>query len=327
MQLIIGFKIRNSALALLLVFGLMVRFTSSVQAQGEKKVESRTAHYMRHGRLVARIPLTFPGPGGGYTMAHVPVKEISKYGDTVSVMHAFLLDFGTANEGNFFPPDTMKASSGYSPFELDAGAGHLIHLELVPSAAHPEYKSLDSTYFGTLGYAFFNKFVTTIDFEDNTMSLYTLYSTVEIGERDTLTLQLNYLDDAVLTYCHCHFPTVWLDGEAPPFKPGHVHVSLATPQSVIYWTSLDVKTKKLLEKEFARDSLTGRKPKPGISVATFRVGGKNIASRAPHRLVEDYPPVFKDLSVSVLGTLATDVLRTFKGMIFDPTGKRLLLVR
>ena len=289
--------------------------------------ETRAEHYMRHGRLAAKVALTFPGPGGGYTMAHFPVREITKYGDTLTVMHAFLIDVGTANEGDYIPPDTQKTSTGYVPWEFPVGPDRTIHVELAPSSAHPEYRTLDSTYMGTLGYAFLKKFISVFDFKNKTLSLYPLYSTVDIAIHDTLAIQGGYLDDAFLTYCHCPYPTIWLAGEALPLKPGHVHLALASPHSQVFEPSLDDETRESLKARAKADSLTGRKPSVGLSLQNFTVLGANLARHSPHRFVAPLPPVFKDLSEPIMGTMATDVLRTFSALIIDPSRTRIILVK
>ena len=288
--------------------------------------ETRSEHYMRHAHLVATFPLTFPGPDGGYTMAHVPVQEITHYGDTIVVTRAFLVDLGTANDGNYVMPDTMRVSTGYTAWTFPLGGGHALHASLAPSGAYTEYKQLDSTYFGTLGYAFFKQFLTVFDFKRQVLSLYTLYSTVDVADRDTMAMQVPYFDDAVLTYCHCAYPTMWLDAEAPPLKAGRVSIGFNKPRSAIYQPALDPKTAKQLKKAL-KDSVGGKPVPVGLSLATFSLMGYNIAPRNPHRWVEPQPLVFKDLSIFVMGAIGTDLLRSYSGFIIDPARMKVVFVK
>jgi hypothetical protein len=39
------------------------------------------------------------------------------------------------------------------------------------------------------------------------------------------------------------------------------------------------------------------------------------------------PPIYHDFNVPVLGALGTDVLRTFRGIIIDPSRNRLIFVK
>jgi hypothetical protein len=282
---------------------------------------------MQFAHLVANVPLTFPGPGGGFTLAHFPVHEITKYGDTLTVTHAFLVDLGTANEGNFLPADTLKLTTGYTPWELVPATDRIIHVSLAASGAHPEYRELDSTYFGMLGYAFFKQFVTVFDFKNKRLLLYSLYSTVDVADKDTAVLQGQYVDDEFLTYCHCPYPTIWLMAEAPPLKAGHVHLALEMPLSEVYKPALDAETKTVVDRRAIADSLAGKKGPVGLSLAQFKIWNKNIASLNPHRYVSPLPPIFKDLSAPVMGTIATDVLRRYSALIIDPVRTRLVLVK
>jgi hypothetical protein len=306
----------------ILLFAASLSTVASAQGR-----ESRIEHYTKHAHLVATFPLTFPGPEGGYTMAHIPVSEVTPYGDTVVIVHAFILDVGTANEGNYIPKDSNVVSTGYTSWNLMIGQGHLLHVALAPMNAHKEYRNLDSTYFGTLGYAFFKQFMTAIDYKKNTISLYTLYSSVNINDRDTQAIQMPYFDDAFLTYCHCPYPTIWLDAAAPPLKEGRVHLGLASARSSIYEPALDAQTKKQLSKAMKKDTLTGKVPPVGLSLASFKMMGYNIAPRSPHRWVEEQPAIFKDLSIFILGELGNDVLRTFSGIIIDPARTKFVLIK
>jgi len=299
----------------------------SALAQEGSHQETRLEHYLRHAHFVASFPLTFPGPDGGYTMVHIPVVEVTKYGDTVAQTHAFLIDVGTANQGNFLPADSTAPLNGYVAWNFKPTSGGVLHVSLAPMNTHAEYRKLDSTYFGTLGYAFLKDFLSVFDYKEKKLTLYTLYSSINIADRDTMALQLPYFDDAFLTYCHCPYPTIWIDAAAPPLKAGRVHLGLASPRSSIYQPALDTKTRKQLSKAMQPDSLTGKVPSVGLSLATFDLMGNNIAWRNPHRIVEAQPAVFRDLSIFILGSIGNDVLRTFSGLIIDPVRTKLVLVK
>ena len=131
------------------------------------------------------------------------------------ITQAFLIDVGTPNEGNYLPKDTSRVTTGYTSWSLMTSAGHMLHVPLAPMNSHQEFRQLDSTYFGTLGYAFFKQFMTVLDYKKKTLSLYTPYSSLRIADRDTQVIQMPYFDDAFVTYCHCPYPTIWLDATAP----------------------------------------------------------------------------------------------------------------
>ena len=121
---------------------------------------------------------------------------------------------------------------------------------------------------------------------------------------------------------------LWLEASAPPLESGRISLSFHEPISTIYYPSVDTATQRLLEKDAPIDPQTRKKSRVGhISLARFIMGGSNIAKRSPHRLVMDLPPAFRDISVPVLGTMATDVMRTFNGLIIDPARTRVILVK
>src|SRR5438105_10753393 len=51
--------------------------------------------------------MTFPGPNGGFTFLHLPVREVKEWGDTVVTERAFLLDLNISNDGVYLSPDTV----------------------------------------------------------------------------------------------------------------------------------------------------------------------------------------------------------------------------
>lgn len=311
----------------LLILALVSLSTMGQSARAQNAAGlDRVEKYMKFGHPAAKFDLSFPGKDGGYTFAHVPVR-VKKGDSTVIENHVFLIDLATVNGGVFIPPDTVNMAKDYQTFDLVWDDKHTVHAELAPSKAKADFKKIDSTFLGVLGYAFFRQYTTVFDFKKNVLTLYPLYSNIVIGEKDTNVIDLTYHDDAVLTYCHCPYPTMWLDASAPPLKPGRVHVGFAEPRSLVFTPALDDRTEKKLENEMKEDPLTGQRPKVGIKVASFKIGNAEIASREPKRNVQTLPPAFKDLSITIMGTIGTDVMRTFEGIIIDPTNSRIVFVK
>jgi hypothetical protein len=44
-------------------------------------------------------------------------------------------------------------------------------------------------------------------------------------------------------------------------------------------------------------------------------------------LVDPMPPIYRDFIIPVMGSLGTDVLRTFSGIIIDPSRGKLIFVK
>jgi hypothetical protein len=300
---------------------LLTSITSLATAQ--EKID----HYTKLARPLGSIDLTFPGPGGGYAMANLDVQYVDGYGDTTYRKLPYLIDFTVSSDGTFIPPDTMRSTDQYKEHVIRLSDQRFVRATLSRSESKIEFRELDTNFAGVLGYFFFKRYITVFDFKRSKMTLYPLFASINIRESDTNAIQMEYKDDAFINYCHCPFPSVWIDGEAPPLKQGRVYFGFGTPFSEVYMNALDEKTRELFEKETEVDTLTGKKITPGFSLATFRVGNRNIASQSPKRLVKDLPPLFKDLSVQVMGSMGTDVLRTFSAMIFDPSRNKVTLVR
>lgn len=296
---------------------------SAVSASAQHRVD----RYMRHARALGTVPMKFPGPLTGATTVQLGVERVSRLGDTSYKPRTFLVDFTSSGEGTFFPPDTMRQISDMHDFVLKVAESRLLHVKLAPSHSKSEYLEIDSNLMGVLGYAFFRKFVTVFDFERGQMTLYPLYANVDISPRDTNAVITEYKDDAILTYCKCPFPSVWLDVQAPPLKPGRVHFAFATPVSEVYMSSLDARLQKRVEQETLLDSVTGKKRYPGFNLGTFEIAGKNIAAQLGRRGVRELPAMYKDLNISVMGSLGTDVLRSFSAMIFDPSRGKVIFVK
>jgi hypothetical protein len=289
--------------------------------------QERIDHYTKLASPLGSIDITFPGPGGGYAFANLDVQYVDGYGDTTYRKLPYLIDFTVSSDGTFIPPDTMRSTDQYKEHVIRLSDQRFVRATLSRSESKIEFRELDTNFAGVLGYFFFKRYVTVFDFKRSKMTLYPLYASINIRESDTNTIQMEYKDDAFINYCHCPFPSVWLEGEAPPLKKGRVFFGFGTPFSEVYMNALDEKTRRIFEKETETDSVTGKKITPGFSLATFRIGNRNIAPQSPRRLVKDLPPLFKDLSVQVMGSIGTDVLRTFSAMIFDPSRNKVTLVR
>lgn len=299
----------------------------SLRLQAQAPAHSGVEKYLRQAKPICTLPLTFPGPMGGLTFVELPTQIIDEVGDTTYAPYKYLVDLSSSGEGTFLPPDTMRLYSDYLPFVFKVGTERFIHSQLAPSVSRVDLLNLDTNFNGVLGYAFFKKFVTVFDFEKNTMTLYPMFAAVNFSSKDTNVLSLEYKDDAILTYCDCPYPSVWLEGDAPPFSPGRLHLGFANPLSEIYMPSLDKKTLAMVERETETDSLTGKRKLPGFELTTFRLGKHDIASRSPRRAVRELPAVYKDLNIPVLGSIGTDVLRTFSALIFDPSRMKITFVK
>ena len=315
----------------LFLFLLVVAIVpSSSIAQSTTRDASKIDRYMKFAHPIGVVKLTFPGPNGGYTLIHMPTKEVTEIGDTVIKDHAYLLDLNLSHDGLYLAPDTMLKITDFTPFEFAITKDHIIHAKLAPSHSHEELRDLDSTFNGTLGYGLLRQFVTVFDFKKNTLTFYPLFANVDIGQTDPSAIQLPLIDDAKITYCGCPFPTIWLDVQAPPLKPGHVNLAFHQPLSQVFTPAIDAPTQKLIDKQtnaLNKGVKTGEKRNVGFNLGQFIVGGENIASRSPHRAIAELPAQYHDLNVAVLGTLGTDVLRTFSGIIIDPSRSKVILVK
>jgi hypothetical protein len=283
--------------------------------------------YLKNATVIASFPMHFTD---GYMFISVPVIDTDVYGKALTLHRSFLLDPTASNDGSFIPDDSLISVTGTKKFYFPVSAQRTLTADLVPTLGKVGIKRTDTSFFGVLGYAFIRKYITIINFFERTA---TLYSATE-GEPqwdarlDTGAITVPYLDDAILNHCNCPFPTMWFEVKAPPLKEGRVHFSLAERQSVIYKQALEPKTKKYIEDDFRRDSLAGKKKNlGGIEVATFELGGVDIAKRNPRRVIADLPPIFRNLNLFITGNVAADVLRKFPAVIIDPTRSRVLLVK
>ena len=307
------------------MYTLLVLFLLSFAsiASAQERIDT----YTKLARPLGSIDLTFPRPGGGFTVANLDVQYVDGFGDTTYRNLPFLIDFTASSDGTFIPPDTMRSTDEYREHVIKLGDERFVRANLARSEAKSDLREIEKKFAGVLGYFFFRKYISVFDFKRNKLTLYPLFASINIRERDTNAIQIEYKDDALISYCHCPFPTAWLEADAPPLKSGRVWFGFNSPFSDVYTSALDEKTRAIFEKETEIDSLTGQKKTPGFSLATFRLANRNIAKQNPKRLVRDLPPLFKDLNIPVMGSLGTDVLRTFSAVIFDPSREKVVFVK
>ena len=295
-------------------------------------VHSPIDYYFRNAHPIGTAKLDFPGPGGGYTLIHLPSKEDNGLGDTSLNDHTYLLDLNISHDGLFLAPDTALSFSQKTAFEFDLPDGHVIHADLTPGHTNEWLFVMDSTFHGTIGWGLIQKYITAFDFKRNRLTFYSLYADDSIADGDTNVMQLPLLDDEGITYCHCKNPSVWLDVKAPPLPEGHVNLAFHTPHSEIFKPSLDSATRIVIDRDHLQDSLAGIKRPIGLNLAGFYVRDLfghvvNLAPRDSHRLVDPMPPIYHDFLIPVMGSLGTDVLRTFSGIIIDPSRGKLIFVK
>lgn len=294
--------------------------------------ESRLDHYMSLAHPIGTASLAFPGPDGGYTFVHLPTKELMEWGDTEVNPRTYLLDLNISHEGLYIAPDTMLDFSQYTQFQFVLPGNHIIHAKLAPSHTHQDYLAMDTNFNGTLGWGLIKQFITVFDFKRNLLTFYPLYSSVIVADDDTNVIQLPIIDDARITYCHCPVSTVWLDVQAPPLIPGHVNLAFQQPRSEVYLTALDSNTRQIVNRQIIKDSLAHDVRPIGLNLGQFIVHDLaghaiNLASHGPHRAIVPLLDIYHDLTVPVLGALGTDVLRTFSGIIIDPSRNKLIFVK
>ncbi|MEP7236044.1 MAG: hypothetical protein ABI778_12185 [Ignavibacteriota bacterium] len=283
--------------------------------------------YLKDGEIIARFPMHF---SSGYMFITVPVIDTDMYGQSVTLSRSFVLDPAASNDGSYQPDDSLVNVTGTRSFYFPVSKQRTLNLDLVPTLAKERYKVVDTSFYGVLGYAFLRKYITIINYLEQTVTLYSISEKDPQWDSrlDTAAIFVPYLDDAVLDHCNCSFPTMWLDVEAPPLKPGRVHFALAERQSTIFRQALEPKTQKFLDDKLRQDSIAGKKDDySGISVDQFQISGINIAKRNPRRTISDLPPIFRNLNIFIIGTLGVDVLRHFPAVIIDPTRSRLMFVK
>jgi len=258
----------------------------------------------------------------------VPVIDTDVYGKAITLNRSFIIDPAASNDGSFMPDDSLLSITGSRKFYLPVSPQRTLTVDLVPTLAKRMYKNSDTSFYGVLGYGFIRKFITTINFKERTVTLYSTSENEPIWDSrlDSVAYSIPYLDDAILNHCNCQFPTMWFEAKVPPFKEGRVHFSLADRQSVIYSHAIDSRSQKLLDAQWRQDSIAGKK-KSGMDLAKFYIGGINIAKIEPHRFVAELPPIFRNLNLFIIGTVAVDILRNYSEVIIDPTKSRVLLVK
>jgi hypothetical protein len=88
----------------------------------------------------------------------------------------------------------------------------------------------------------------------------------------------------------------------------------------------------VIDRDHLRDSLAGVKRPIGLNLPQFYIRDLsghviNLAPRGTHRLVDPMPPIYRDFLIPVMGSLGTDMLRTFSGIIIDPSRGKLIFVK
>jgi hypothetical protein len=282
--------------------------------------------FVDKGEHVATFPIQFKN---GFLLVTLPILDTNEIGEKITIPRSFLLDPAISNDGNFVPLDSNGLIITRAiEFRVPVSDSRTIKLELVQTEAREAFRNMEKNFMGVLGYSFIKRYRTIIDITRKEMRLYTLASDITYSKTvDTSSTRTYYFDDAIINYCSCQFPSMWLEVKAPPIKEGRVHLSLADNQSTIFRDALDKATLAIIEKEERADSLAGKQNFAGISVGQFYVGEKNIAGRNPRRAVVKRPAKFKDLNIEVIGTLAMDVLRTYQAIIIDPTRYEMMMVR
>jgi hypothetical protein len=278
------------------------------------------------GTLLASYPFHIVK---GYLFVEIPTLDTNEFAQTEKIVRTYLIDIGASNEGSWLLDSTSTAViTEYKHVSIAASDSASFPLSLIPSNTRENFRRLDSAFSGTIGYGWLKQFVSVFDFTEKRWYIYRADNNPKYSARvDTAATHIPYLDDAFITYCHCPFPTIWLEVEAPPLSPGRVQLSLADNQSYIYKTALDNKTAKIVVENERADSLSGKSEFAGIELANFITAGRNIAQRNPRRAVTALPARFKDLNITVIGTLAVDVLRKYPALIIDPSRSKIVLVR
>jgi len=278
------------------------------------------------GTLIASYPFRIVK---GFMFVDIPTYDTNEYSQAQKVARTYLIDLGASNEGSWLLDSTSTAViTEYKHVSIAITDSTSFSLSLIPSGSRENFRKLDSAFSGTIGYGWLKQFVSVFDFAEGRWSIYRADNNPKYSPRvDTVATHIPYLDDAFITYCHCPFPTIWLEVEAPPLSPGRVQLSLSDNQSYIYKPALDSKTAKIVADNERADSLSGKTEFAGIELANFITAGRNIAQRNPRRAIMPLPPRFKDLNITVIGTLALDVLRKYEAVIIDPARQKVILVR
>src|ERR1044071_396776 len=101
--------------------------------------QNTVTRYFPKSEVIGTIPITFPGPAGGNTFLHMPIREVKEWGDTVVESRAFLLDLNISNDGIYLSPDTVLNVKGNTPFEFVFSDKRVVHAQLTPTHAHEDY--------------------------------------------------------------------------------------------------------------------------------------------------------------------------------------------
>lgn len=282
--------------------------------------------FVSKGELAAILPIEIKS---GFMFVTLPIEDTTSDGTVATDMRCFLLDPAISNDGNYIPIDSNPILvTSTSVYRSPISDTRTLILNLVPTEARESFRKLKSNFMGVLGYGFLKRYRTVFDFSRSQLMLYSLSSEIEYtSEVLAHSTHTEYHDDAIINYCSCSFPSIWLDVKVPPIKEGRLHLSLADNQSLIFREALDPATLTIVEREEYADSLSGKNNFAGIQVGQFFINGTNIAAQNPKRAIIKRPAKFKDLNIEVIGTMAIDVIRTYHALIIDPVKNQLLLVK
>ncbi len=270
------------------------------------------------GTPAASFPIHFTN---GFLFASLPVVDTALNGTIDTITRSFLIDPRISNDGTYLPEDSGTTHLGQRTFTIPLPSQRTLILHLAASLIRWNFKIADTAYMGSIGYGFFRQYRTVLDLVYNTISFYPIDNNVKYDPRlGRQSLVVPYYDDAMIPYCHCEFPTIWLDPDISPLNKGRMHFSLADRQSVLYRNALPPSILKKIDDAAIKDSLEGKPPSlSGVTLSHFVLGTEDIVTSDPRRPIDKLPDFFKDLNFPVTGTVAMDVVKKYKGLVIDPT--------
>jgi hypothetical protein len=302
------------------LFGFLLFFAATSTAFSQTGNDK----YLSGGDLVARFSIHIVN---GFLFVNVPIKDTLIDGTPDTVIKSFLIDPRASNDGSYLPKDSSETKLGTTTFYIPVSTQRTLVWKFAPSLAKSNFKKAEPSFGGVIGYGILRQYVSIINFDAKTFSLYSLEPAPTYAKKlETGALHIPYFDDVILNYCHCQFPTIWIEPDAAPLNPGRWHLSLADRQSVVYEQAIPGDIKRKINKALYEDSVKGKMdPYTGITLKKFELGGSDLVKLAPGRPIDNVPAIFKDLSVTVMGTVAMDIVSKFHALIIDPTRAKLML--
>jgi hypothetical protein len=286
--------------------------------------ETKSDKYISKGELVAQFPIHLKN---GFLFVNIPVIDTLLDGRADTVTKSFLIDPRASNDGSYLPKDSSDTKLGTTSFYIPASTQRTLVWKLAPSLAKANFTHTEPSFGGVIGYGILRQYVSIINFDAKTFSLYSLEpAPTYVTKLESGAVHVPYFDDAVLTYCHCQFPTIWLEPDAAPLKTGRWHLSLADRQSVVYQQAIPGEIIRKINRALYEDSIKGKMdPYTGVRLQKFELGSSDLVKLAPGRPIDNLPAIFKDLSFPVMGTVAMDIISKFHAVIIDPTRGTLML--